>query len=200
MGLQFGSFNGFCETAALVICPLIGTSQGVVPTCYSRNVDIGKTLIFQPCKLAPTTFSFLVIKIDLVFVLLTATCFVHIVAIIMTIIMILHIRSKYTAVGRKEIVMFFYLYAFISLLAMFLDSGVIPTDNVTYPVRSILFLFFQPLFTNFKVVRGCIYRIGSLCILLFTHQWIRGFPIRRRWNAIISLGKERVFDPTIYPI
>jgi len=110
MGLQFGSFNGICETAALVICPLIGTAQGVVPSCYSRNVDIGKTLIFQP-----------------------STCFVHIVAIIMTIIMILHIRSKYTAVGRKEIVMFFYLYAIISLLAMFLDSGVIPTDNVTYP-------------------------------------------------------------------
>ena len=51
--------------------------------------------------------------------------------------MILHIRSKYTAVGRKEIIMFFWLYATISLLAMFLDSGVIPTSNVTYPVRSI---------------------------------------------------------------
>jgi len=73
-------------------------------------VDIGKTLIFQP-----------------------STCFVHIVAIIMTAIMILHIRSKYTAVGRKEIVMFFWLYAVISLLAMFLDSGVIPTANVSYP-------------------------------------------------------------------
>ena len=56
MGLQFGSFNGICETAALVICPLIGTAQGVVPTCYSRNVDIGKTLIFQPCKSAPQPF------------------------------------------------------------------------------------------------------------------------------------------------
>lgn len=31
---------------------------------------------------------------------ITATCFVHIVAIIMTAIMILHIRSKYTAVGE----------------------------------------------------------------------------------------------------
>ncbi|KAF8798213.1 hypothetical protein BYT27DRAFT_7343552 [Phlegmacium glaucopus] len=110
MGVQFGSFNGICETAALVICPLVGTAQGVVPTCYSRNVDIGGTLIFQP-----------------------STCFVHIVAIIMTAIMILHIRSKYTAVGRKEIVMFFWLYAAISLLAMFLDSGVIPTANVSYP-------------------------------------------------------------------
>lgn len=110
MGIQFGSFDGICETAALVVCPLVGTSQGIEPNCYSRNVDIGGTLIFQP-----------------------STCFVHIVAIIMTIIMILHIRSKYTAVGRKEIVMFFYMYALIELLALFLDSGVIPTANGSYP-------------------------------------------------------------------
>lgn len=72
----------------------------------------------------------------------------------MTAIMIFHIRSKYTAVGRlkiiffpveqhlltsieigrKEIIMFFYLYAIIELLAIFLDSGIIPTANVSYPV------------------------------------------------------------------
>ncbi|KAJ6480115.1 chitin synthase III catalytic subunit-domain-containing protein [Mycena vulgaris] len=109
MGVQFGSFNSICETAALVICPLVGTDQGIEPSCYSRNVDVGGTLIFQP-----------------------STCFVHIVAIIMTAIMILHIRSKYTAVGRKEIVTFFWLYALIELLAIFLDSGVIPTSNVVY--------------------------------------------------------------------
>lgn len=85
-------------------------------------------------------------------ILISATCFVHIVAIIMTAIMIIHIRSKYTAVGefhsldvhvqdaeasptgRKEIVMFFWMYAVIELLAMFLDSGIIPTANVSYPV------------------------------------------------------------------
>lgn len=110
MGLSFGSFNGICETAALVVCPLVGSSQGIEPTCYSRNVEISSTLIFQP-----------------------STCFVHIVAIIMTIIMILHIRSKYTAVGRKEIVMFFYLFAIVEFLAIFLDSGVIPTASGTYP-------------------------------------------------------------------
>jgi hypothetical protein len=65
---------------------------------------------------------------------LPATSFVHIVAIIMTAIMIYHIRSKYTAVGRKEIVMFFWMYMVIELLAMFLDSGIIPTANVSYPV------------------------------------------------------------------
>jgi len=111
MGIgSFGSFNGICETAALVICPLIGSSQGIEPSCYSRNVEISGTLIFQP-----------------------ATAFVHMVAIIMTIIMIMHIRSKYTAVGRKEILMFFYTYAIVELLALFLDSGVIPTANVSYP-------------------------------------------------------------------
>ncbi|KJA20881.1 hypothetical protein HYPSUDRAFT_769137 [Hypholoma sublateritium FD-334 SS-4] len=109
-GIQFGSFTGICETAALVICPLVGTAQGVEPKCYSRNVDVGGTLIFQP-----------------------STCFVHIVAIIMTAIMILHIRSKYTAVGRKEIVMFFWMYMAIEFLALFLDSGVIPTANAVYP-------------------------------------------------------------------
>ncbi|THH03622.1 hypothetical protein EW145_g6134 [Phellinidium pouzarii] len=110
MTIQFGSFSGICETAALVICPLVQTDQGVEPTCYSRNVDLGGTLIFQP-----------------------STCFIHIVAINMTAIMIYHIRSKYTAVGRKEIITFFYLYAVIELLAIFLDSGIIPTANKVYP-------------------------------------------------------------------
>ena len=50
MTIQFGSFTGICETAALVVCPLVQTDQGVEPTCYSRNVDIGGTLIFQPCQ------------------------------------------------------------------------------------------------------------------------------------------------------
>ncbi|KAI0248104.1 chitin synthase III catalytic subunit [Lactifluus subvellereus] len=110
MGVQFGSFDSICQTAALVICPLVGSDQGIEPSCYSRNVDIAGTLIFQP-----------------------STCFVHIVAILMTGIMIYHIRSKYTAVGRREIVMFFYLYAIIELLAFLLDSNIIPTANTSYP-------------------------------------------------------------------
>jgi hypothetical protein len=52
MTIAFGSFDGVCETAALVICPLVGTAQGIEPECYSRNVDIGGTLIFQPCTSA----------------------------------------------------------------------------------------------------------------------------------------------------
>lgn len=57
----------------------------------------------------------------------------------MTAIMILHIRSKYTAVGRKEIVMFFWMYMAIELLAIFLDSGIIPTSSGAYQVRRYLY-------------------------------------------------------------
>lgn len=56
----------------------------------------------------------------------------------MVIIMILHIRSKYTAVGRKEILIFFYMYFGEEILAIFLDSAIIPTSSPVYPVRSLL--------------------------------------------------------------
>lgn len=49
MGLSFGNFDQACETVALVVCPLLGDTQmGLEPSCYSRNVEINKTLIFQP--------------------------------------------------------------------------------------------------------------------------------------------------------
>jgi hypothetical protein len=116
MVVQFGSFNSICQTAALVICPLLGSSQGIEPSCYSRNVDIAGTLIFQPCELffphlraarasrPRITHRNLAFSCWPAFPLpppeSPATCFVHIVAILMTGIMIYHIRSKYTAVGK----------------------------------------------------------------------------------------------------
>lgn len=53
----------------------------------------------------------------------------------MVLIMILHVRSKYTAVGRKEILIFFYMYFGEELLAIFLDSSIIPTSSDVYAVR-----------------------------------------------------------------
>jgi hypothetical protein len=51
----------------------------------------------------------------------------------MTAIMIYNIKSKYTAVGRKEIVVFFYFYAAVTLLEFFLYSGIIPISWPGYP-------------------------------------------------------------------
>lgn len=107
---KFGNFTAVCERAALVVCPILQTANGIEPNCYSRNVQLGKQLIFQP-----------------------GTCVIHIAAILMTLIMVWHVRSKYTAVGRKEIVLFFYLFMIIELLAIFLDSAIIPTAHVVYP-------------------------------------------------------------------
>jgi hypothetical protein len=45
--------------------------------CYARNIELANTIIFQGA----------------------ASC-MHILALVMTVIMILHVRSKFTAVGR----------------------------------------------------------------------------------------------------
>lgn len=42
------SFNGICETVALPLCPMMGEHEGIEPVCYSRNVDLGGNLVFQP--------------------------------------------------------------------------------------------------------------------------------------------------------
>ena len=61
-----------------------------------------------------------------------ATLVIHVIALIMTAIMIFHIKSKYTAVGRKEIVLFFYMYAVSVILEFFLVSGIILTSLDAY--------------------------------------------------------------------
>ncbi|KAF9429604.1 Chitin synthase, class 7 [Podila epigama] len=106
----FGNFEYICSTVSLTLCPLVGSPDGIEPVCYSRNVRLADTLIFQP-----------------------STLIIHIIALIMTAIMIYHIRSKYTAVGRKEIIMFFYLYMLVTIMDLLLVSGIIPTASNLYP-------------------------------------------------------------------
>lgn len=117
MGFTFGKYDEICSEVALIVCPMLGTNLGLEPVCYSRNVEINSTIIFQP-----------------------ATCFIHIAALIMTVIMVYHVRSKYTAVGRKEIVQFFYLYALSEILAIFLDSAIIPTYSGAYPFFAAIYV------------------------------------------------------------
>jgi hypothetical protein len=80
--MGFGDFDSICRKAALPLCSLVGPPSaisgetGVIPNCYARNVELANTIIFEG-----------------------AASFVHIIALGMTVIMILHIRSKFTAVG-----------------------------------------------------------------------------------------------------
>ncbi|KAI9218135.1 chitin synthase III catalytic subunit [Blastocladiella britannica] len=50
----------------------------------------------------------------------------------MTLIMIYHIKSKYTAVGRKEIVMFFYMYLLLVMVEFVLTANILPSATVPY--------------------------------------------------------------------
>ena len=52
----------------------------------------------------------------------------------MTAIMIAHVKFKYTAVGRKEILLFFYLYLASVVVEFFTISGIIPFSSGAFAV------------------------------------------------------------------
>ena len=126
--MGFGSFDFICQQAALPLCALVGTSTGIEPICYARNVELANTLIFQAGSFPHTSPLLRNKESDVI-----ATDFIHIAALIMTTVMIFHVRSKYTAVGRKEIITFFYLYMALTVISLILDSGVVPLSSVVFP-------------------------------------------------------------------
>jgi hypothetical protein len=84
--MGFGDFSSICTKVAIPLCALVGpksaitdTGAGIQATCYSRTIELANTLIFQ-----------------------AANDFMHILALIMTVVMIIHVRSKFTAVGACD--------------------------------------------------------------------------------------------------
>ncbi|KAE8391805.1 Chitin synthase, class 7 [Aspergillus alliaceus] len=114
--MGFGDFDTICQKAALPLCSLVGPASsisgatGIIPNCYARNIELANTIIFEG-----------------------AASFVHIIALGMTVIMILHIRSKFTAVGRKEIITFFYIYMLLTMCSLVIDAGVVPPRSGPFP-------------------------------------------------------------------
>ena len=83
--------------------------------------------------------------------------------------------------------MFFYMYAFIELLAFFMDSGVIPSAHVSYPVRELV--TFKHMMLNVPlVVRRDLYRARGCDLHLSADQWLRRVPVRRGRDAVIVMG------------
>ncbi|KAF7718909.1 Chitin synthase export chaperone [Penicillium ucsense] len=114
--MGFGDFNSICEKTPLPLCLLVGPASsisgatGIVSNCYARNIEVANTVIFEG-----------------------AASFMHIIALAMTVIMILHIRSKFTAVGRKEIITFFYIYMALTIFTLVIDAGVVPPRSGPFP-------------------------------------------------------------------
>ncbi|EDN03424.1 chitin synthase [Histoplasma capsulatum] len=114
--MGFGDFDFICRKASIPICSLVGppstvrsSGRGFLANCYARNIEVANTIIFQG-----------------------ATDVAHIAALAMTVIMVIHVRSKFTAVGRKEIITFFYLYMALTMFSLVLDSGAVPPGNVVF--------------------------------------------------------------------
>jgi hypothetical protein len=82
--MGFGDFDTICKKAPIPLCSLVGPISpisghaGIQADCYSRSIELANTIIFQG-----------------------AVDFVHILALVMTVIMIIHVRSKFTAVGTS---------------------------------------------------------------------------------------------------
>ncbi|QIW94633.1 hypothetical protein AMS68_000151 [Peltaster fructicola] len=114
--MAFGDFVSICAKTPLPLCSLVGPastltgSHGVITTCYARSIELANTIIFE-----------------------AAAGFAHILALIMTVVMILHVRSKFTAVGRKEITTFFYFYSLLTIDSLLIDCGVVPPGTGPYP-------------------------------------------------------------------
>jgi hypothetical protein len=82
--MGFGDFSSICERTPLPLCPLVGARSAITGShftqsqCYSRSIELANTIIFQG-----------------------AAGFAHIITLIMLVIMIIHVRSKFTAVGTS---------------------------------------------------------------------------------------------------
>lgn len=81
--MGFGDFGSICQKSPLPLCSLLGPANiisggatGYQADCYARSIELANTIIFE-----------------------AATDFMHILALGMTAIMIIHVRSKFTAVG-----------------------------------------------------------------------------------------------------
>ncbi|ODQ82143.1 hypothetical protein BABINDRAFT_179596 [Babjeviella inositovora NRRL Y-12698] len=114
--MAFGDFYDICNNAALPLCAVIANSarynnmtQGILPMCYARNVDLANTIIFQ-----------------------IGNAFIHFGAIIVLLIIIFNVRAKYTAIARNEMLFFFYSYIALTLTSLIVDCGVAAPGSTTF--------------------------------------------------------------------
>ncbi|AOA60491.1 Chs7p [Komagataella phaffii] len=112
--MSFGNFYEICQKTPLPLCNVLlpnhGTNfKGIISTCYARSISVTNTMIFQ-----------------------VGNCFIHISAIVVLMIIVFHVRSKYTAIGRIEMLFFFYLYIANTIASLVVDAGVSPPSSATY--------------------------------------------------------------------
>lgn len=113
--MVFGSFDSICSKTSLPICSVISTNnatditRGILPKCYPRSVELANTMIFS-----------------------VGNAFMHFGSLIIMLIIIFNVRGKYTAIGRKEMLHFFYSFIGLIVSSLVVDCGVSPPSSQSY--------------------------------------------------------------------
>lgn len=114
--MTFGKFDVLCNNTMLPLCSVVGSvngtsvfEKGIVPSCYPRPVELANTMIFN-----------------------LGSAFIHFGALLVVLIIIFNVRSKYTAIGRSELLHFFYLYLALTISSLVVDCGVTPPGSSSY--------------------------------------------------------------------
>lgn len=114
--MTFGSFSGICEKTGLPLCSVVGSVNassvfpvGIVAECYARPVELANTMIFQ-----------------------VGNAFIHFGSFMVFLVIIFNIRSKYTAIGRSELLSYYYLNIVLAISSLVVDCGVSPPSSTSY--------------------------------------------------------------------
>lgn len=84
--------------------------DGILPKCYARPIELANTVVFQ-----------------------VGNAFVNIGALIVLIVIVYNIRSKYTAIGRLEMLFFYHILLALTICSLIVDCGVSPPGSASYP-------------------------------------------------------------------
>lgn len=181
--MAFGSFDGICSKTGLPLCSVVGAAheytgftRGIVPVCYTRLVELANTMIFQ-----------------------VGNAFIHFGAIIVGLIIIFNVRSKYTAIGRSEMLLFVYSYIALTISSLVVDCGVSPPASGSYAYFVALQLGLSSFVCAALLFNGLVcfqfWEDGSkksmwtmrvVCSLWFAINFIVAIVTLKSWNTLLT--------------
>lgn len=112
--MAFGNFTDICKQASIPLCALVASDDdmfqvGIIPKCYSRSIDLANTVIFQ-----------------------VGNSIVNIGVLVLIMLILFNIKSKFTAIGRQEMIFFFTCLFVLVCFSVINDCGVAPPGSNTY--------------------------------------------------------------------
>lgn len=113
-----GNFSLICERANIPLCSLVGPYvqgsseawKGLESHCYARSINLANTMVFN-----------------------VGNAFLQFGTLLVVSLSIYSAYQKYTAVGRREILDWFYLFFILTFWSLVVDTGVVPASSTSFP-------------------------------------------------------------------